>query len=807
MRRVLNTPELLTNDGEISFKKLYKILEHEGCPRPEDGRSLNLERASREELRGNATLKAFSRLGLLAPWVALEDNHRTAVINLLADLGSPEQLDPDDWHQRFLRAGAKPTDPNRYRRFAPEVIGFVNLLRNCDGYGRLNTMHLEGGRMAYSVKALNRLADWLRDPQWRERPGPDACVDENAAARECYPENFAARANSGVLVLPPKTGNDTVDVALSQVHCVVSDALRSLGSAPAEIIVEFGREVGLGPGRRNEWEKVSAKNQRLRRHARDEIVAHGHAASNVAIRRYLHWQEQSTHCPYCSQPLTLNDALDGQATHVDHIIPHSLTQVGRKRSELVIAHAKCNTEKRDRTPWQAFGDTERWIIIEARAKDLEKKKQFRKARLLLLKDFELEVLTDSSIADFAERQMHQTSWIARAASQWLSELCPNVFAARGEFTAMMRRSWRLDTVIPEVRFELGRAVLDTEGNVISKEQFETLREHWEGHGRAPDTMLEKRLDHRHHVVDALVIAMCSRSTYYKLAANYKASLESGVGARRDRPKWQVEPPLVDIRAAALRIVGECRISHKPDRHASGKLFQDTAYSKVKGRGESEGGIASRTPLSGLLDEKSIEKTRRNIALIASAEVRDIVLAEFEARLANGESPKQALSHVIPYPRYSTEIRSVRVVRADLSLDKAVSVEFASRSGKHTKLLVSDGNACLEISGSANEIKHRVVSLHEAARNPAIDGNNGVRRYFKSDTVIDLKDKAVLVVKQIKSKGDGLLILVPVYEPRPVADLKGSDGLRNIGGSALNRLVLADVISSCAVAGGSSLPRD
>lgn len=806
MRRTLNTPSELTVKGEIAFKRLYKILEQEGCPRP-PGRSLNLDRASREVLHGNSTLKAFSRLGLLEPWQALEERHQTAIINLLADLGSPERLSPDDWHLKFLRAAAQPSDHDRFRKFAPEVVQFINLLRDCEGYGRLSSMGIDGGRMAYSVKALTTLTGWLRDPHWREAPGPDARVDEEAATRECYPDSFSARVSSGKLSLPPKTGNDTVDVALGQVHRVVTDALRALGNAPAEIIVELGREVGLSPVKRNEWEKASAKNQRLRNRARDEIVAHGDAPSSVAIRRYLMWQEQGTHCPYCSEPLSLTAALDGQATHVDHIIPRSLTQVGRKRSEIVIAHAACNTQKRDRTPWQAFGGSERWRVIEERAKDLEKKKQFRKARLLLLRDFEREVLTDSSIADFADRQLHQTSWIARSAAQWLGELCPNVFAARGEFTAMMRRSWRLDTVIPEWRYEHGRSVLDTEGNPISREQFDQLRDSWEGHGRALDKMLEKRLDHRHHVVDALVIAMCSRRTYYKLASNYKASIESGATGRLDRQRWQVEPPLADIRVTAQRVVQECRISHKPDRFASGKMFQDTAYAEVKADGESAGAIAARKPLAELLDERSIEKTHKQLALIASAEVRNIVLAEFEARVASGETPKQALSRPVLYPRYGTEIRSVRVIRADLSLDKAVRVEFSSRRGKHSKLLVPDGNACLEVTGAGRLAKCRVIPIHEAANVPLGSPTGAVRRFFKGDSVIDTKDGSLLVVRQIKSVGKGKLILTPVFETRPVNDLKASDGLKTIAGSSLSRLEPANVVPPNTVAGGFSLPRD
>lgn len=802
LREVLNTPRLLTKDSAISFQKLYKIFEDRGCADP-DRRSLNLDRASREELKGNSTLKAFDRLGLLPQWQSLDARHQVSIINLLAGLGSPEQLDSDDWHQRFLRSDAKPGDTDAYRRFSPEVIGFVDALRNCENYGRMTSMGLEGGRMAYSVKALKRLAEWLQNPEWQSEPGSDPRVDEEAAIKECYPDHAKSRAIKGELTYPPKTGNDTVDVALAQVHWTVRDAIQSLGSSPSEIIVEFGREVGLGTERRNEWERKSKDNQGKRRKARDDIERNGHKPTNIAIRRYQHWQEQGTHCPYCAWPINFNEAMDGQATHIEHIIPRSLTQVGRKRSEVVLAHAACNTEKGNRTPWEAFGhQRERWAVIEERAKDLVSKKQYRKARLLLLKDFEQEVLNDQSIADFAERQLHQTSWIARDAARWLQGICQDVFAARGEFTAMLRRSWRLDTVIPEVRLETGRAILDTEGQEISHALFDELRDRWEGHGRAPDRMLEKRLDHRHHVVDALVIALCTRRTYRKSAENYKAALESPAGKTGVQPKWQIEPPLPDIRKTALEMVRECRIFHKPDRFISGKLFQDTAYSEVRGVASrtGKGAIAVRKALVGLADDKSVEKTRENIGFIASEEVREVVRNEFSVRIALGQSPKQALSQPILYSRYRTLIRSVRVVQNGQSLANAVPIRFRGRDGEHLKLLLLDGCAYLEVSIEGTKVTPRAVSLAKATRARAAVENAAIR-YFKGDTVIDSKDNSILVVKQILSERGGALILTPVYESRAVKDLGKRDGCRKVTGSGFRRLSHFDVSSPGTAAGG------
>jgi CRISPR-associated endonuclease Csn1 len=799
---VLNDPEKLTAKGLVSFNNLYRHLEVAGCPRPA-GRSLNLDRFSREELLGNTTLVAWKRLGLLAQWSELSAAHQVSVINLLADLGSPEQLEPDDWHQRFLRADARANDPNRFRRFAPAVVSFVDGLRNCDGYGRMTTMGFDAGRVAYSVKALRRLTDWLRDPSWSASPGKNARVDEEAAVRECYPNNGESSAR-GELTYPPKTGNDTVDVALSQVHWVVAQGIKAMGGHPAEIIVEFGREVGLGASRRNEWERLSAKNQRLRKAAHDEIVESGYPATNAAIRRVLLWKEQKTHCPYCDRPLGMSEVLEGSASHVEHIIPRSLTRVGQKRSEVVIAHASCNHAKGDQTPYQAFGHDEvRWRLIERRGAEFKAAKLFRKAKLLLLKDFEQEVMTDESIAEFADRQLHQTSWAARSAAQWLRCVCQNVFAARGEFTALLRCSWHLDTVIPEVRLANNRVVLDTDGSEVTKDEFREMRNSWDGHGKGVTRTLDKRIDHRHHVIDALVIGLASRSLYQKLARNYKENTEQMAAGAKYRRDWSVEPPLSNIRETAIGIVSSCNLSHKPDRHAAGAFFQDTAYGLKKQRHDEDGVLIVRKALMSLADEKSIERTRKNLRSIASDDVRDIVMAEFERRVGQGQSAKEALAEPVSHPLHKTGIRKVRVRYDDVSAKSAIEVGFSSRQGRHKKLLLSGGNAFLELSGVGNEARVRVVSLLEGSRPTGLEASTTIRRFYKGDTVIDSKDGEAFVVRQIKADGGGMLMLTSVVETRPVRDLSASDGLRKISGKGLQRLSLANVISSGSTAGGSA----
>lgn len=473
---------LLDQTDKIKFDEIYEELEKAGCPKPQT-KGLNFERASREELLGNATLAALRTLdkysrkhhperaaNLEKQFCALGEKIQVAAINFLAEIGSPEQLDDAEWYHAFVKKDGKP------RQFSDMLIRFVNEIKEHDKFDRLSKMGFDGGRASYSVKALNALADWLEEPNWPGDWNDDEdglkSMDEEGAVRACYRKRMKEKKNikrQNKLPVPESTGNAVVDGALRQIRWTMNEMIKELGASPTEIVVEMAREMSLGITRRNERENDNSAQQKARSFAEKAIRAHKQIPTPSKIRRYLLWSEQDqSFCPYCDKNIGLEEALSGHATEYEHILPRSLTQVGMKRSEIVLAHHACNQEKGDRTPWEVWGDTPRWQHIEAAAVRFEtgRFKSFRKAKLLRLKDFEREVMTDESVKEFSDRQFHQTSWIAKAAAQWLSCLCPNkVSVSRGEMTAMLRRKWGLETVIPEVRYENSLPVLDTGGKL------------------------------------------------------------------------------------------------------------------------------------------------------------------------------------------------------------------------------------------------------------------------------------------------------------------------------------------------------
>jgi len=581
-----------------------------------------------------------------------------------------------------------------------------------------------------------------------------------------------------------------------------------LGNPPDEIVVELSREMSLGITRRNERESENNKQQKARRVAEKEIRAHGQTPTPSKIRRYLLWVEQEkSFCPYCNKTISLADALSGSATEYEHIIPKSLTQVGMKRSEIVLAHHACNQEKGDITPWEKWGNTERWQSIEAAAVRFEAKKHYRKAKLLRLKDFEREVLTDESVNDFADRQFHQTSWIGKIAVQWLNCLCPNkISPSRGELTALQRRNWKLETVIPEVRIENNLPVLDREGKQIKPEDFAKLKKYLEGHpvrredrevnpgfefNRYPD----KRLDHRHHLIDAITLALTSRALFQQMAKNYKRASEKllprdGETAedreRRIKSETRLrleipEPPLRNVRTAALEAVRECRISIKPDRHPDGALFKDTAYGVAQRDGEDRLRLTLRHAVSGLgkvQGKASLEAARKAIANIVSDDVRRIISDAFEARINQGTEAGAALSQPILHPLYGKPIRKVRCFES--YAEDAQPIGFSSRGGEHRKYLINAGYAYLNLFTDGSQ-KPRLVKVRDAMREKGKSATHNAMRIYKGDVVMDSKDG--LLYRVCFFKAAGIIGLLPIWEPRSFkeANEKAEKGIK-VGGT-------------------------
>jgi len=782
---------LLQAKKEVTFPACYKALEKANCPAPQ-GRELNYAHGDRQAMTGDRTAAAMKGLGLLQEWNALDAGHQISVINLLADMGSPDAFDDSQWDKKLVGANNTP------RKIKPEVKLFIDRMVDSEKFDRLSKMGFDGGRANYSIKALNKLVPIMRGKN----------KDEHYAIDKAYPDSEKPDAKlEKELPLHRSTGNTVIDVALGQVRREVNAAIKKLGTPPSEIIVELSRDMKVGLEKRGKINNKMRANEKRRKDAAAAIERRtGRAASESQIRRYLLWQEQGEkYCPYCEdRHINLSDALNGNETEYEHILPQSLTRIGKKRDFLVLAHKSCNQAKGKRTPRQAWGgDNKRWSIIERRAEQFArgykvvvggKERTFKhngKARQLRMKDFEDEALSDDVIGNFTDRQFQETAWIAKACGTWLRSVCADVSFSRGLLTAHLRRNWKLDTVIPEVRYEEDLPVFDEDyqpgksessqkTSMVSKEDFEEYRRYWEGHrgDGVPRTCrrLNKRIDHRHHLVDALVIALTTRGLYQRMARHYKQVTDAGGSNLR----LYAGPEIKDIRARALDMVRECQPSHRPDRWLGGGFFKDKPSVVLKE--DDEKFYAQRKTLVDLaLDKGKVlpaDKAHKRLKDILPEKTREHILKEFDSRIGKGADSRQALDNILHH-KWKTPIRRVLVrgsKAADPMLIKHGNPQRIQNKGKAAdsklglqKYLEPDGYAYLEYIPGDSATEPRLVRLHEAKST-----SSQTVRLYKKDTVRDGEDGQRYVIHQFGARGPALF-LSPVTEA--IADIGKIQGKR------------------------------
>ncbi len=219
----------------------------------------------------------------------------------------------------------------------------------------------------------------------------------------------------------------------------------------------------------------------------------------------------------------------------------------------VVCHRKCNADKGNQTPyeWLAARDPERYERVCQIAFSMMRsgKMPYQKYRRFTQKELVLD--------DFIARQLTATGYIAKATLQYIKCLFENehaVLGLKGQLTAELRWQWGLN---------LNRLLRDDELNVKTRD------------------------DHRHHVVDAIVIALTDRSRLQKLSKIRKSGGTQKTGEVLAVPWDGFRDEVVDkleMLDGATDERGNRRgISHRVQRKVAGGLHEETIYGPVHDR--------------------------------------------------------------------------------------------------------------------------------------------------------------------------------------------------------------------------------
>ena len=431
-------------------------------------------------------------------------------------------------------------------------------------------------------------------------------------------------------------GNPVVKRTLVELRKVVNSIIREYGK-PDAIHVEMARSIQMGGEARQKYNQRNRQSQALRDDAADKIRELNIKVTREAITRYLLWQSQGAECIYCGQKIGLTQLFGGEAD-IDHILPRSLWP-DNSQTNKVVCHRKCNADKGQRTPyeWLEEDDYQR-VCTQARSLLRKGMISYRKYQRLAQKH------VDQST--FTARQLVDTGYIARLGVEYVHCLCEKkhaVLGLKGQYTAELRHQWGLGTILGELP------------DSPAWQEQNTLR---------PGE--KNRADHRHHAVDAIVLALTNRSRIYqlgKVATTGRVDPQTGEWLGLDEP-WD------DFRSTVRRTVEQIKVSHRVRRKVTGQLHEDTFYSPVTdhGGGIIEGTYAIRKPLD--------ELSANEISLIRDPGIRRIVEARLkEAGIETGRGKKFGRTELKQFKTAvgnlcmpsGVPIKKVRVFKSDLTI--------------------------------------------------------------------------------------------------------------------------------------------
>ena len=316
-----------------------------------------------------------------------------------------------------------------------------------------------------------------------------------------------------------------VEKILNQLVNLVNALMSEYGRFD-EIRVELARELKQNREERESATKEIARNQKV-----NEIIAkriqdeYSLAPTRSRIQKYKMWEESEHICMYCGDTVNVKEFLLGFGVEVEHIIPRSVL-FDDSFSNKVCACRACNKEKNNRTAYDYMKskgeDSGEFKAYVARVNDLADRYNTKlpiPIGISMLKRNKLLMSAKDIPSDFIERQLCESQYIAKKAKEMLQSVCHNVYATSGSVTNFIRHIWGWDEVLHSLNFERYQAAGLTEivERDVNGEKVEVERiKDW-----------SKRMDHRHHAVDALTIA-CTKQGYIQRINNLNSLKEAAL---------------------------------------------------------------------------------------------------------------------------------------------------------------------------------------------------------------------------------------------------------------------------------------
>ncbi len=393
----------------------------------------------------------------------------------------------------------------------------------------------------------------------------------------------------------PMIANPVVRKAIHEVRRHVNAWWRHFGTRPDRIVIEFARGTTLSSKDRNDQLSANRRREEERKKIEQDFendIGTQNPSHKVVLRVRL-WTEQKWNCAYCGEKISREHVGSGVDLEIDHIVPDSRGGDNGFHNK-VICHRKCNRDKRNQTPCEWLSE-EKFAELLRRFEYLDSRTREKIGEYDLVpnpRKWRNLQSQGRSEDEWRESQLNDTSYAAVAVSSYLREALyagdqpdeqgvrqRRIFTTKGQYTSMLRRDWGL---------------LEDLQEFVDAQSASNVAE------PRPRRDKKERVDHRHHAIDAVAIALCGPELLSKLSehARYAAEYKSRTGYWPKRgaidPPWGTHE---EFRQQVLGIVSRQIVVHRRiKRRLLGGLHKLTAHGVVD---FNENMFTKRIPISEL----------------------------------------------------------------------------------------------------------------------------------------------------------------------------------------------------------------
>lgn len=497
--------------------------------------------------------------------------------------------------------------------------------------------------------------------------------------------------------------NPLAEQLINEAIKMVAEIWTANGEKPNEVRIELARELKNSADERNKIYKANDANRKTNERIRQRLRELSKETSLGNIERYRLWssqasepfpvpekvseptkaeiekmrlwEEQKCLSPYTMQPIPLSKLFDKGLYDIDHIIPKS-RYFDDSMSNKVVCERSVNEDKGNRTSWEYFevGST---VVTNLLSKDqftdYVNKNFFGKKRKNLL--------ATKIPLDPIARQLKDTQYIATRVREEISKIVgsDNVKTTTGGVTDYLRHNWGLTEKFKQ----------------ITKERFDKALTMLKDEEKRNELKWTKRVDHRHHAMDALIVA-CTEQTHIQKLNNLNKELQTELAKNKELVKRGFEgtdeellTEFINLGEKERKVILEKLPSFRTFAHPWA-TFSDDAKSKL------EAVIVSHKPKEKILIQKEAKGTKDTLrirgklhdaTLYGLSEGKEAYRIDFKKLLQKSkEAQLRAIENIVDKSGLKEDLKH-HLAKYKGDVKEAFSAEGITEFNKHRKIPV------------------------------------------------------------------------------------------------------------------------